>query len=136
MRCENVKVWYSSFVIIVLDVYYFDFRGTYCRVQFFFSSRRRHTSLQGDWSSDVCSSDLPQQKMCSIKSWGAAATKTGQYKKLGRCRNENRAERKSVVQGKSVDLGGRRIIKKKILITLSFVKWISSFYQFNDNYLL
>src|SRR5256885_5780424 len=25
----------------------------------FFSSRRRHTRLQGDWSSDVCSSDLP-----------------------------------------------------------------------------
>ena len=25
---------------------------------FFFSSRRRHTGLQGDWSSDVCSSDL------------------------------------------------------------------------------
>src|SRR5205807_4794661 len=23
-----------------------------------FSSRRRHTRLQGDWSSDVCSSDL------------------------------------------------------------------------------
>src|SRR5256885_5906274 len=31
-----------------------------CRaVCFFFSSRRRHTRLQGDWSSDVCSSDLP-----------------------------------------------------------------------------
>src|SRR5256885_7364832 len=29
--------------------------GTDC---FFFSSRRRHTRLQGDWSSDVCSSDL------------------------------------------------------------------------------
>src|SRR6266446_10596422 len=28
-------------------------------VFFFFSSRRRHTRLQGDWSSDVCSSDLP-----------------------------------------------------------------------------
>src|SRR2546426_4313847 len=27
---------------------------------FFFSSRRRHTRLQGDWSSDVCSSDLMQ----------------------------------------------------------------------------
>src|SRR5256885_15716372 len=27
---------------------------------FFFSSRRRHTRLQGDWSSDVCSSDLTQ----------------------------------------------------------------------------
>src|SRR5688500_20274370 len=28
------------------------------RFYFFFSSRRRHTRLQGDWSSDVCSSDL------------------------------------------------------------------------------
>src|SRR5205807_5893116 len=28
---------------------------------FFFSSRRRHTRLQGDWSSDVCSSDLMQK---------------------------------------------------------------------------
>src|SRR2546426_7313001 len=31
---------------------------TYCVYCFFFSSRRRHTRLQGDWSSDVCSSDL------------------------------------------------------------------------------
>src|SRR5256885_16167530 len=30
---------------------------------FFFSSRRRHTRLQGDWSSDVCSSDLRHHKM-------------------------------------------------------------------------
>src|SRR2546426_8220771 len=29
---------------------------------FFFSSRRRHTRLQGDWSSDVCSSDLVLQR--------------------------------------------------------------------------
>src|SRR6266566_6723741 len=29
-----------------------------CFYFFFFSSRRRHTRLQGDWSSDVCSSDL------------------------------------------------------------------------------
>src|SRR5438093_12645296 len=28
---------------------------------FFFSSRRRHTRLVSDWSSDVCSSDLHQQ---------------------------------------------------------------------------
>src|SRR6266487_1183533 len=27
---------------------------------FFFSSRRRHTRWTGDWSSDVCSSDLPR----------------------------------------------------------------------------
>src|SRR5256885_3432253 len=29
---------------------------------FFFSSRRRHTRLQGDWSSDVCSSDLRESE--------------------------------------------------------------------------
>src|SRR5437762_7240563 len=28
------------------------------RLIFFFSSRRRHTRYIGDWSSDVCSSDL------------------------------------------------------------------------------
>src|SRR5690348_17454563 len=28
---------------------------------FFFSSRRRHTRWTGDWSSDVCSSDLRRQ---------------------------------------------------------------------------
>src|SRR5437762_8883118 len=27
-------------------------------ISFFFSSRRRHTRYIGDWSSDVCSSDL------------------------------------------------------------------------------
>src|SRR6266487_6032227 len=29
-----------------------------CDFCFFFSSRRRHTRWTGDWSSDVCSSDL------------------------------------------------------------------------------
>src|SRR5699024_11963477 len=28
---------------------------------FFFSSRRRHTRSKRDWSSDVCSSDLPRR---------------------------------------------------------------------------
>src|SRR5205807_4784170 len=37
---------------------------------FFFSSRRRHTRLQGDWSSDVCSSDL------RFRDWTVAATGT------------------------------------------------------------
>src|SRR5256885_5544870 len=32
-----------------------------CLYIFFFSSRRRHTRLQGDWSSDVCSSDLERE---------------------------------------------------------------------------
>src|SRR6516162_3253512 len=37
---------------------------------FFFSSRRRHTRLQGDWSSDVCSSDLPGQNAASVPAGG------------------------------------------------------------------
>src|SRR5256885_51219 len=32
-------------------------RGDHRQMMFFFSSRSRHTRLQGDWSSDVCSSD-------------------------------------------------------------------------------
>src|SRR5690606_40649308 len=32
---------------------------TYSKCTFFFSSRRRHTRFSRDWSSDVCSSDLP-----------------------------------------------------------------------------
>src|SRR5256885_12862999 len=36
-------------------------------VFFFFSSRRRHTRLQGDWSSDVCSSDLLLLKLGAKK---------------------------------------------------------------------
>src|SRR5688500_20193336 len=32
--------------------------GRFFASRYFFSSRRRHTRLQGDWSSDVCSSDL------------------------------------------------------------------------------
>src|SRR6266498_5359382 len=34
---------------------------------FFFSSRRRHTRCGRDWSSDVCSSDLPTAEALAIK---------------------------------------------------------------------
>src|SRR5437764_2844125 len=39
-------------------LYHFHFKRT--DHYFFFSSSRRHTSYIGDWSSDVCSSDLDQ----------------------------------------------------------------------------
>src|SRR2546430_5436761 len=43
-----------------LDNEYMTECGALCRVLifFFFSSRRRHTRFDCDWSSDVCSSDL------------------------------------------------------------------------------
>src|SRR3712207_7242089 len=34
---------------------------------FFFSSRRRHTRYWRDWSSDVCSSDLPACGVAALK---------------------------------------------------------------------
>src|SRR5690348_17780850 len=34
---------------------------------FFFSSRRRHTRWTGDWSSDVCSSDLPARRLSGAR---------------------------------------------------------------------
>src|SRR2546429_1821888 len=39
-------------------------------VEFFFSSRRRHTRCSRDWSSDVCSSDLEVERGGSGRSGG------------------------------------------------------------------
>src|SRR5438045_8985934 len=44
----------------------------WCGFVFFFSSRRRHTRCLSDWSSDVCSSDLPSS-MTAIAVLGQAA---------------------------------------------------------------
>src|SRR2546426_2450264 len=50
---------------------------------FFFSSRRRHTRLQGDWSSDVCSSDLR-------KDLGIPYAQGARQRALGACRDRHR----------------------------------------------
>src|SRR5208337_1775289 len=42
-----------------------------CHFFFFFSSRRRHTRYIGDWSSDVCSSDL------AVRAWFAGRFPAG-----------------------------------------------------------
>src|SRR5690348_18043389 len=46
----------------VVDILY-----VYCLCFFFFSSRRRHTRWTGDWSSDVCSSDLAMTREYCLK---------------------------------------------------------------------
>src|SRR5690349_24520773 len=76
---------------------------------FFFSSRRRHTRSLRDWSSDVCSSDLA----AIFGVMAAAPNHTFQVltKRARRMREWFRSEERR--EGKSVDLGGRRIIKKK-----------------------
>src|SRR5207245_3371883 len=95
---------------------------------FFFSSRRRHTRCYRDWSSDVCSSDLPNRPRGPL---GPLRTPTAAqrlqhreralFQPLRPARSEERefhlvpaardlrrgrSEERRV--GKSVDLGGRR----------------------------
>src|SRR5256886_13566873 len=42
----------------------------------FFSSRRRHTRFDCDWSSDVCSSDLLELKNLNVSSLNSSAPST------------------------------------------------------------
>src|SRR5690348_17832966 len=45
---------------------------------FFFSSRRRHTRWTGDWSSDVCSSDLRTTEKSAATSTQGSGVSGGQ----------------------------------------------------------
>src|SRR5437870_9049435 len=90
---------------------------------FFFSSRRRHTRWPRDWSSDVCSSDLWERRMDESQPVPPMVVEDGPVMEnvlegdevdlfrfpapLWHPRSEERRE------GKSVDLGGRSIIKKE-----------------------
>src|SRR2546430_12918877 len=101
---------------------------------FFFSSRRRHTSFDCDWSSDVCSSDLMHGNVAEfcvdqydetwykqfqgksvtwheLINWPHSPTQHPRCIRGGSYKLPPRSEERRV--GKSVDLGGRRIIKKK-----------------------
>src|SRR3712207_8194235 len=95
---------------------------------FFFSSRRRHTRYWRDWSSDVCSSDLSYPGQRDARhgrlhraallhagadsfSQGSAPFRKGTVSRRAVGDAPPRSEERRV--GKSVDLGGRRIIKKK-----------------------
>src|SRR5687768_17792154 len=94
-----------SVLVMFVLVYYFFF--------FFFSSRRRHTRCSRDWSSDVCSSDLWPPESARAPSPSAvtsSSTKASSGPTPGRGWSFRSEERR---EGKSVDLGGRRIIKKK-----------------------
>src|SRR5216117_4607990 len=78
---------------------------------FFFKQKTAYEIRKGDWSSDVCSSDLQRhRRACGLPVRRHAGAADGAFE-------QQAGDRKSVVEGKSVlpcvDLGGRRIIKKK-----------------------
>src|SRR5260370_34250598 len=92
---------------------------------FLFSSRRRHTRFKCDWSSDVCSSDLAgwderskgnrdnkEKEALQVRlidaQWIGKHFSTAIGEQV--CKFSRSEERRV---GKGVDLGGRRIIKKK-----------------------
>src|SRR3712207_8874354 len=106
---------------------------------FFFSSRRHHTRYWRDWSSDVCSSDLPEERIAVVTSvpavfwvaisqagfadvdvsgvrfttYGGAPIAPDLVQRIKRAFPAARVgngDRKSVGEGKSVDLGGCRNI--------------------------
>src|SRR5215467_15407812 len=72
---------------------FFPFFADMLNNSFFFSSRRRHTRLQGDWSSDVCSSDLYPECDCILRSGARVAT-----------------NRKRVLVPSVMGAGGRRLL--------------------------
>src|SRR5437867_11046911 len=66
---------------------------------FFFSSRRRHTRSYGDWSSDVCSSDLASFKKhrpedgVAPKKINATVAKRSEERRVGKeCRSGRAAD--------------------------------------------
>src|SRR3546814_9686562 len=125
MFLSFIEFFICGYVILVL------FRFCVCYVFFFFKQKTAYEMRISDWSSDVCSSDLvwlatPPQFSSSGRAWPDRLSRG-----LPGDRAQDRAapegaapahggDRKSVVSGKSVsvrvDLGGRRIIKKKIII--------------------
>src|SRR5262245_62521566 len=71
---------YLFFSFVVICFFFFCLVCYLVCFFFFFSSRRRHTRCLSDWSSDVCSSDLPRPP------GGAAPRRPGARRRLHRGR--------------------------------------------------
>src|SRR3546814_16721887 len=97
-----------------------------CSFVFFFKQKTAYEMRISDWSSDVCSSDLdgfaiaaalPRDRLRRAFWAGIRILMFGHAVSRAFSRIVQILDRKSVVWGKSVsvrvDLGGRRIIKKK-----------------------
>src|SRR5947199_2790554 len=84
----------SYIVFFILNELYVFFYSFVFYFFFFFSSRRRHTRCLSDWSSDVCSSDLPEKP--SAKSRGLFGVPSGGWERLVHCTRSIRSEERRV----------------------------------------
>src|SRR5690606_39388862 len=90
---SRLQICYSSTNVITIQVMCFFF---------FFSSRRRHTRFSRDWSSDVCSSDLPypgpaRWTACRRRSRSGCPRSRGlRDRRYRRCAEGNRSEERRV----------------------------------------
>src|SRR3546814_10980571 len=115
---------------------------------FFFKQKTAYEMRISDWSSDVCSSDLAGDDFTpdsSRRNPSSRAPRSARESSVANCgsrcskrvpkrrRSAAASDRKSVVWGKSVsvrvDLGGRRIIKKKKRINDKWTKYIRYTYR-------
>src|SRR5207237_6896057 len=79
-----------------------------CFVFFFFSSRRRHTRFKCDWSSDVCSSDLPSASVSSIAVSAELFVNSGQLHADGPSGGQIVVQAKSVLNAGPITAEGTR----------------------------
>src|SRR3546814_18741403 len=94
-------------------------------VRIFFKQKTAYEVRSSDWSSDVCFSDLLLGDMARPP--GPQVVAVGYVDVMAQHVAQRPVDRKSVVSGKSVsvrvDLGGRRIIKKKNLIMIKLCQY-------------
>src|SRR6266581_5799451 len=97
---------------------------------FFFSSRRRHTRWTGDWSSDVCSSDLgvtPRPRRAPLPPGGRDAAKALKgtrevwFAEIGGWRNTSVLDRAKLLSGNVI--GGPAIVEEHDASTLVHPGW-------------
>src|SRR5256885_12292941 len=101
---------------------------------FFFSSRRRHTRLQGDWSSDVCSSDLPCPSACPrSRSRGVAVG--GRYR-LPHCQplHPDRSEEHTSELQSPCNLVCRLLLEKKKYICYIWLNTLSNIHTHHASF--
>src|SRR4051812_50037896 len=79
---------------------------------FFFSSRRRHTRLTCDWSSDVCSSDLAWRAWAPAGAGPDVPRKGAEGAGRVKCRPRSRSEERRVGE-EGRDRGAADDLKKK-----------------------